>query len=109
MNTFLKQWFFYKEGTFYQCNLVISVIDHATKNPTELAAATHLYKRSCPSVRRSVGPYVPYHFRTTNSSNKVRINDTMSDEETVATDVPSLYLFFTSFSLHCNTHTDIPN
>ena len=39
-----------------------------------LDATTHLYKRSCPCVRRSVGPwahgsmgpYVPCYFRTTN-------------------------------------------
>ena len=28
-----------------------------------LDATTHLYKRSCPSVRRSVGPSVPRYFR----------------------------------------------
>ena len=28
-----------------------------------LDALSHLYKRSCPSVRRSVGPYVPCYFR----------------------------------------------
>ena len=32
MNMVLKQWFFCREGTFYQCNLVISVFDHAAKN-----------------------------------------------------------------------------
>ena len=74
-----------------------------------LDATTHLYKRSCPSVRRSVGPsvrpsvrpYVPCYFRTMNtaafdgkkSSNDIIINDTISDDEVVASDVPPRYLF----------------
>ena len=66
-----------------------------------LDAPSHLSMRSCPSVRRSVGPYVPRYFRTTNmavfedtkSSNDIMINDTMSDDEVVASDVPPRYLF----------------
>ena len=49
-----------------------------------------------PSVRSSVRPYVPSYFRPTNmvvfegkkSSNDIIINDTMSDDEVVASDVP---------------------
>ena len=58
---------------------------------------THLYKKSCPSVRRSV----PCYFRTTkyavfDSKKFVSdniYNDTMSDDEVVASDVPPRYLF----------------
>ena len=31
MKTFLKRWFFLWEWTFYQCNLEISIIDHAAQ------------------------------------------------------------------------------
>ena len=74
-----------------------------------LDATTHLYKRSCPSVRPSVRPSVglsvrrsvPCYFRTTNmanfedkkSSNDVINNDTISDDEVVASYVPTQYLF----------------
>ena len=59
-----------------------------------------------PSVRRSVGPYVPRYFRTTNmaifegkrSSNDIMTNDTMSDDEVVASDVPPRYLFTITFT-----------
>ena len=54
--------------------------------------------RGC--VRPSVGTYVPRYFRTTNialfegkkSSNDIIINDTMSDDEQVASYVPPWYL-----------------
>ena len=70
-----------------------------------LDATTHLYKRSCPSIRRSVGPSVGppvlRYFRATNmavfegkkSSNGIINNGTMSDDEIVASDVPPRYLF----------------
>ena len=66
-----------------------------------LDATTHLYKRSCPSVRRSVGRSVPSYFRTPNmavfegkkSSNDIINNGIMSDDEVVASDVPPRYLF----------------
>ena len=75
---------------------------------TFLDATAHLYKRSCPSVRRSVRPYVPRYFRTTNmaafedkkSSNDIIINDTMSDDEIVASDVPPRYLLTLSVLHH---------
>ena len=62
-----------------------------------LDATTHLYQRSCPSVR----PYVPCYFRTTNMaifegkklSNDIINNGIMSDDEVVASDVPQRYLF----------------
>ena len=65
-----------------------------------LDATTHLYKRSCPSVRRSVRPYVTRYFRTTNMavfegkkpSNDITINETISADEVVASDVPPRYL-----------------
>ena len=67
-----------------------------------LDATTHLYKRSCPSVGPSVGPSVPCYFRTTNmavsegkkTSNNIKINDTKSDDEVVASYIPPRYLFF---------------
>ena len=51
-------------------------------------------------VRRSEGSLVPFYLRTTNmvgfkgkkSSNDFIINDTMSEDEKVASDVPSRYL-----------------
>ena len=69
-----------------------------------LDATTHLYRRSCPSVHRSVGPsvrtYVPSYFEQRiwpfyegkKSSNDIIINDRMSDDEIVASDVPPRYL-----------------
>ena len=62
-------------------------------------ATTHLYKSSCPSVRSSVGSSVPCDFQTTNSavfegknsSNDIIINDTMSADKVVASDVPPRY------------------
>ena len=51
---------------------------------TFLAATTHFYKRSCPSVRPSVGGQ--------KLSNDIINNDTMSDDEVVASDVPPWYL-----------------
>ena len=53
-------------------------------------------------VRPSVRPYVPCYFQTTNvavsegkkSSTDIIINDIMSDDEVVASDVPPRYLFF---------------
>ena len=69
-------------------------------------ATTHLYKRSRPSVhpliRRSVSPSVrpvlfskdKYgRFERNRSSNDIVNNDTMSDDEEVASDVPPRYLF----------------
>ena len=64
-----------------------------------------LYIRSCPTVRRSVGPSlrrsVPCYFRRTKivvleglmSSNDIMNDETMSDDEVVASDVPPRYLF----------------
>ena len=54
-----------------------------------------------PSVRPSVGPSVPRYFQTTNiavfegkkSTNDIKNNGTMSDDEVVASDVPPRYLF----------------
>ena len=54
-----------------------------------------------PSDRPSVRPHVPCYFRTTNmavfeyekSSNDIAINNTMSDDEVVASDVPSSVRF----------------
>ena len=67
-----------------------------------LDATSHLYKRLCPSVRRSVRPSVPSYFRTTNmanfecekSSTDIINNGTMSVDEVVASDVPPRYLLF---------------
>ena len=67
-----------------------------------LDAPSHLYKRLCPSVRRSVGSSVcpvlfsndEYsRFEDKKSSNDIIINDTMSDDEEVASDVSPRYLF----------------
>ena len=60
-----------------------------------LDATTHLYKRSCPSVR----PSVPSYFQTPNmavfegkkSSTDIVNNGTMSADEVVASDVPPRY------------------
>ena len=53
-----------------------------------LDATTHLYKRSCLSVRPSVGPSVPRYFQMTNmaipeakKSTDFINNDTMSHDE----------------------------
>ena len=70
-----------------------------------LAATTHLFRRSRPSVRRSVRRSVPPYFRTTNmavfegkkSSNDIINNGTMSDDEVVASFVPPRYLFWSLF------------
>ena len=66
-----------------------------------LDASAHLDKRSCPSVGPSVRRSVPRYFRTTNmavfegkkSSNDIINNDTISDDEVVASYVPPRYLF----------------
>ena len=78
-----------------------------------LDATTHLCKRSCPSVPRLVRPSLGLsvrpsirssvrpsvhpdeynHFEDEKSSNKIKINNTMSDDEEVASDVPLRYLF----------------
>ena len=65
-----------------------------------LDAATHFYKKSSRSVRRSVRPFVPCYFRTTNmvifegkkSSKYFITNDTLSDDEAIGSDIPP----------HCN-------
>ena len=69
------------------------------------------------SVRRSVGPYlgplVPCYFRTTimavfkgkKTSNDIKKNGKMSEDEVGASDVPPGYLFFPmslSLSLFCH-------
>ena len=71
-----------------------------SKSPPFIDATKHLHKRSCPSVcqyvRPTVRPSVPCYFRKTNTaifegnrlSNHIIINDTMSDDEGVASDVP---------------------
>ena len=61
-------------------------------------ATTHLHKKSCPSVRRSVCPVIfsndkDGRFEGKKSSNDITINDTMSDDKVVASDVSPRYLF----------------
>ena len=53
-----------------------------------------LYKWLCPSVRRSVLLSNDEYgrFEGKKSSNDIIINDTMSDDEVVASDVPPQYL-----------------
>ena len=62
-------------------------------------------------VRPSAGPSVPYHFQLTNmavferkkSSNDIINNETMSDDEVIASDVPPQYFFsFLSISPRTN-------
>ena len=68
---------------FLSCSFILSFLFF-------LDATTHLYKWSCPSVRPSVRPYVPCYFRTTNMTvleGKKSSNDTMSDDEVIASDV----------------------
>ena len=77
-----------------------SILDLNEKSLTFLDATTHLYKRWCPSVGPSVGPYVPRYFRKTNmadfeekkSSNDIKNIGTISVDEVVASYVPPRYL-----------------
>ena len=73
---------------------------------TDQRVAQYLHLDSClfqTIVHRSVGPSVPCYFRTTNmavfedkkSSNDIINNDTMCDDEVVASYVPPRYLFCT--------------
>ena len=66
-----------------------------------LDATMHLYKRlRRPLVHPFISPSVPCHFQTTNmavfegkkSSNDFIINDAMSDDRVVVSDVPPRYL-----------------
>ena len=86
----------YRGGTSDATNsssLIVSLIMMSFDDFSD--APSHLYMRSCPSV----GPYVPCYLRTPNmavsegekSSNDIIINDTMSDDEVVASDVPLRY------------------
>ena len=76
-----------------------------------LDATTHLYRRSCPSVRRSVRPSVPCYFRKAKivdfkdgkSSNNIINNATMNDDEVVASYGPprSLLTLLNDLAFYC--------
>ena len=89
-----KTWKFEKPTTGWRSTLTLCLTSLSL-----LDATTHLYKRSCASIRPSVRmsrvfPNDKYsHFWGKKVVNNIPINGTISDDGVVASDVPPRYLF----------------